>query len=382
MYREKNKKSALQAKRQSGSYRYVLSMMLLLFPCLAICQDTVVDTASWFVGQKQNDVLLERVSRSLQAKNGEGDGVAATYKDGRMKSFDRFWGAATVGTTGFGIDISSPVTQMVNLRAGFSIMPSLKTTMHFHVGVGDKDPKYDKDGNRIETKFERLSKAFEQVTGMRVNENVEMIGRPTFWNVHLLADVYCFPNKKWHLTGGFYLGNRQIAKAYNSTRDMNALLTVCIYNTLYDKVINAVEDPWNIDNEVLLMEYGNAAIVLDQDKTETLYKYMKRYGRMGFHLGDYWVEPDEDGMMKCKVTANPLKPYLGFGYGDATPEKGKWVAFSLDAGLLFWGGTPRVDCYGTDLVDMHVRGRVGSYIDFISTLKAYPVINLKVAVPL
>ena len=348
---------------------HLFTLFLLLVAGMASAQE-VVDTASWFVGQKKNDVLLETQAQSITLQRPDAD---ETHR------FDRLWGAVTLGTTGIGIDVATPVSEMVHLRAGFSIMPSLKAKMHFHVGVGESDPKYDKQGNRIETKFEKLSKAFEQVTGMEMHENVEMIGRPTFYNVKLLADVFPFANKKWHLTAGFYYGNKQIAKAYNSTRDMNALFSVNMYNMLYSKVIEAVEDPWNIDNEVVLMEYGNAAIILPQEQTEYLYKYMKRYGRMGIHLGDYYVEPDKDGMMKCKVTANRLKPYLGFGYGDATPQGDKRVAFSLEAGMLFWGGTPRVDCYGTNLVDMHVKGRAGSYIDAIAALKVFPVVELRVA---
>ncbi|MCR4852320.1 MAG: hypothetical protein K5893_01860 [Prevotella sp.] len=349
------------------SLRHILTVLLLLAAGVTFGQEL---DSIWSVGQKENDVMLETRPQDVTLLRPT---KSETYR------FDRLWGAVTVGTTGFGFDLATPISEMVHLRAGFAIMPSLKTDMTFSIRVGESDPKYDKNGNRIETKFEKLANAFQQVTGKEIRENVNMIGRPTFYNAKLLVDVFPFHNKKWFLTGGIYYGNEQIAKAYNSTEDMNVLYSVSLYNSLHGKVIEAVEDPWNIDNEVVIMEYGNAAIVLPQEQTEYLYKYMKRYGRMGIHLGDYYLEPDEDNMVRCSVKANRLKPYLGFGYGNATPQGDKRVAFSLEAGLMMWGGTPRVDCYGTDLVDMNVKGRVGHYIDFFKAMKAYPVVNLRVA---
>ena len=46
---------------------------------------------------------------------------------------------------------------------------------------------------------------------------------------------------------------------------------------------------------------------------------------------------------------------------------------------MFWGGTPRVDCYGTDLVKMNVKGKVGDYVKFFEALKVFPVINLRIS---
>ena len=349
--------------------RWTYSVLFLLLSEMAFGQD-VVDTLAWERGMKQNDVMVETRAQDVTLLRPT---MSETHR------FDRLWGALSLGTTGIGLDLSTPISEAVHLRAGFSIFPSLKTHMNFGIRVGESDPKYDKNGNRIETKFEKLANAFNQVTGKELSENVRMVGRPTFYNAKLLVDVFPFKNKKWFLTGGIYYGNEQIARAYNTPEAMNVLYSVSLYNSLHGKVIDAVEDPWNIDNEVVLMEVGNAAIVLEQEKTEYLYKYMKRYGRMGIHLGDYYLEPDKDNMVKCSVKANRLKPYLGFGYGNATPQGDKRYAFSLEAGMLMWGGTPRVDCYGTDLVDMNVKGRVGHYVDFFKALKAFPVVNLRIA---
>ena len=76
------------------------------------------------------------------------------------------------------------------------------------------------------------------MTGYQVNNYVDVIGVPTFYNFNLFVDVFPFKqNKHWHFTAGFYWGNSQIAKAYNTTEDMPSLVAVGIYNTMYEKAI-------------------------------------------------------------------------------------------------------------------------------------------------
>lgn len=287
--------------------------------------------------------------------------------------------ALTLGTTGVGIDLAMPVGNYVRVRAGYAFMPSFKHNMNFGLAIAEDDPKYDKQGNRIETKFEKLSKLFEQATGHEVGTSVDMIGRPVYNNVKLLVDVFPFRNKKWFFTGGFYFGSSNIARAYNRQEDMATLYSVDMYNRMYDKVMAAYDDPWNPFNDVLLFEYNGMPFYLPSDMADMMHTYMGRYGRMGIHLGDYFLVPDEDCMVKATVKANRFKPYLGFGYGNATPQGDKKYAFMLEAGVMFWGGNPTVDCYGTDLVKMHVKGRVGDYVNFFKSLEVFPVINLRIS---
>ena len=294
------------------------------------------------------------------------------------KAFNHLDLAINVGTTGIGFELATPIGEYVMLRAGFDYMPRFTVKMNFGIQVGD-------DPTTSQSKFEKMQSMLEQFTGFEVNNSVDMIGKPTFYNFKLLVDVYPFKNnKKWHFTGGFYWGNSQIAEAYNTTEDMPSLMAVQIYNHMYEyfTVINEEYGDYNYVYEPFYDDY-----YIDPDMGDQMREKFENYGRMGINMGTkkdgtaYIMEPDENGMAKAKVKANSFKPYLGFGYGT-TMDRKKSYKISFDCGVLFWGGTPQVITHdGTDLInDMsHVKGKVGTYVDIIEQFKVYPVINFRIA---
>jgi len=156
-------------------------------------------------------------------------------KSGLFKHLDL---SLTAGTTGVGFDVATPISNIMQVRAGFAAMPHFDYDMHFGVQVGD-DPTASKD------KFKRLSGLLEDFTGYKVDNSVRMIGQPSFHHFSLMVDVMPFKNKDWHLTAGVFVGPEKFAKAFNSTEDMPSLMAVGIYNTLYNKVANSpvLNDP-------------------------------------------------------------------------------------------------------------------------------------------
>lgn len=277
----------------------------------------------------------------------------------------------SLGTTGIGVELASPIGKMVQVRTGFDFMPHFNHNMHFDIQT------YDETGI-IVTKFDQLATTMQQMTGYTVDKQIDMVGKPTFYNFKLLVDVFPLHNKKWHFTGGFYLGPSTIATAMNSTGDMSTLLAVGIYNKMYDyfKSDKYLDEP-------LYGTYYVDPAVGDQLKAK-----FTSYGRMGIHIGDkkdgslYMMEPGTDGTVYARAKVNSFKPYIGFGYGNAQATKSRPFNVSFDCGLLFWGGTPRVITHdGTDLAhDMKsVRGKVGDYVDLIKVFKVFPVIDLKIS---
>lgn len=283
--------------------------------------------------------------------------------------------SVSLGTTGIGIDVSSPIGNYVNLRAGFDFMPHFHHNMTFEVQVGD-------DPTQSEPKFRRLSGLLEGMTGYKVDNKIDMIGEPSFYNFKFLVDVFPLKNnKKWHITAGFYLGPSKIAKAYNTTEDMPSLMAVGIYNNMYDKILAGeplFEDtflPYEMEEKVIA------------------------YGRMGINVGNYshdiydengqllhakgtpyMMEPDENGMAKASVKVNSFKPYLGIGYGGRLLKNSDKYHVAVDCGLLFWGGTPSIITHdGTDMAhDVEdIMDRVGDYVDLMKGFKVYPVINIR-----
>ena len=335
----------------------------------------------------------------------------------KLQAFHHLDLSLTTGTTGLGIDVATPIDDYLQIRTGFSFMPHFSHTMHFGVQVGD-------DPATSQSKFERLSGLLTSFTGYKVDNQVDMLAIPTYWNWNLMVDVKPFRNKHWHFTAGFYLGNRQIGKAYNTTEDMPSLMAVGIYNNMYNKAANNL--PY--------ASIGNADLYLPTEVSQKLLDY----GRMGIHLGDYthdvyydedvvmttpggdfigddyydegdiiyhgtsWTDengvehgpdvkyhkgdayrmvPDDDSMAKAWAYVNRFKPYLGFGYGGRLMKNDDRWNISFDCGILFWGGKPDIVTHdGTDLVNdvENIGGKVGDYVDFISKFKAFPVLNLRI----
>ncbi len=320
----------------------------------------------------------------------------------KNKVFQNLDVSVTAGTTGIGIDVASKIGDYVQLRAGYEYMPRFHKSIYFPIEVGGEPArKYDADGNRIESRFDRLSKALTQVTGFEVQDEVEMIGKPTVNNFKFLVDVFPFKqNKHWHFTAGFYWGPSEFAYAENSTQAMMSLLAVGMYNQLHYKITNNLSIYDGVTPDILkekkavFEEYGRMGFPLGQ-YTHDVYGYYPRteygkYGKVIHEAGEYgllhskgdtyMMEPDTDGMVKVSARSNSFKPYLGFGYGGRLLKNRDDWHVSFDAGAMFWGGTPDLITHdGTNLTQdiENVSGKVGDWIDFLGGIKVYPVLSVR-----
>lgn len=281
--------------------------------------------------------------------------------------------SVTLGSTGVGFDLASPIGDYVQVRAGYAFMPHIHHNMTFGV---------QSEQSISEASFNRMADVMENLTGHRVKNQVVMVGVPTMNNAKLLVDVFPFKNNRhWHFTAGAYWGPTQIAKAYNRTEDMPSLMAVSTYNHMYEKAI--VREP------LISVDYnGNEFCFPDDPEIKDEIKdIFLSYGRMGVRIGNhvsdgspYIMEPDEDSMVKAKVNTNSFKPYLGFGYGGRLFKNNDRYAISFDCGAMFWGGTPSIVTHdGTDLANdvRDIGGKVGAYVDLIKVFKVYPVLNVR-----
>ena len=300
--------------------------------------------------------------------------------------------SVTLGTTGIGIDVASPVTEWAQLRLGYEFMPRFTKVMKFDMTINGKPARsYDEDGNRQETNFDKLKEFLYDFTGLDVEDHADMEGKPTMNNFKFLVDVFPFKkNRHWHFTAGFYLGPSQFAEAVNTTETMVSLVSARIYNSMYDKAIN---------NEPLIdfskfTDIENVVINLPPEAADKLTKF----GRVGFAVGyyshdmvdskgvehkagdRYIVEPDEKCMVHVYAKSNAFKPYLGFGYGGRLLKNRDDWKVSFDCGAMFWGGTPDLYVHdGTNLTEdvENVNGQVGTYVDLFKAFKVYPVLSFR-----
>ena len=322
----------------------------------------------------------------------------------------------TLGTPGIGIDVASPIGNYVQVRAGYEFMPRLTKRMSFEMTINGQPAKsYDEDGNRQETRFDKLKEFMYSFTGYDIEDHVDMIGKPTMNNFKFMVDVFPFKNNKhWHFTAGFYWGSSKFAEAENSTEAMVSLVSAGIYNKMYESAKNG--DPLISFDPYQFPTLSGVSIQMpDQVRKKFL-----DYGEMGFVVGylthditdaegnvlmsktmvdtkgntiqrPYIVAPDEDGMVRVTASSKSFKPYLGFGYGGNLVKKRDDWKISFDCGAMFWGGTPELVVYhGLKLPDGSYRdisltedvenigGKVGSYVKLFKSLKVYPVLSLRI----
>lgn len=274
--------------------------------------------------------------------------------------------AFTLGTTGLGLEVKTPLTEWAALRLGFDGIPKFNMPLSFDVAT------YSGETGEVNN-FEHVKDIMYDITGEEMDETVHMNAKPNIYNFKLLVDVYPFKNdRRWHFTAGLYFGSSVIGRAVNAKDETSSLVAMNLYNRIYDKMAaSGGEDPL----------FGDIYITPDT------YEKMMRYGRVGIHLGDYkdgtpyYMTPEANGTVSAVAYANRVKPYLGFGFASPV-DKSRRLNIGFDAGALFWGGSP--DIILADGVNMttqlkNVRGKVGRYADFVKAIKVYPSISFRIS---
>ncbi len=286
----------------------------------------------------------------------------------RCNVFNNLELGATIGTTGLGLELATPVTKWVNLRAGFTVIP------HFNVPLSFGITSYT-DGKVNGGNFSKIKDMMYDISGFEIDDVVDVDGSPRMTNFKLLVDVFPIPNNKhWHITLGFYTGPSRVAKAINTMTEMPSLLAIGMYNRLYDHAVSDGFIDYPIWND----------IYLDPDQADMIKDRLESYGRLGIHIGDYkdgtpyYMEPDKDGTVKADAVVNRFRYYVGCGYTGAMSEDKRWN-ITVDAGVMMWGGSPKVINHeGVDMSQLvNVRGKVGDYLGFMKSLAVYPVVELK-----
>lgn len=280
--------------------------------------------------------------------------------------------AGNIGTTGFGLELASPVTEWAKIRVGVDYMPKFVIPMTFNL-----DSYVD---GHVNNKFDRIREIMYEMSGLTIDKDVKMESKPTMTTFRLLVDVYPFRNKHWHVTAGFFLGGNSVGKSLNKMEEMPSLLVLNMYDRLYHETTSEDFITNIIDNPII------DDIYLDPEIAEVIQNKFRSFGELCIHVGDhkdgtpYMMMPDEDGTVSAKAKVNKFRPYLGFGYGGAMSKDGKWQA-SFDAGVQFWGGCPKVTTHdGTVLNDLvNLRGKVDSYMNLMKALVVYPTIDFRIS---
>ncbi len=307
-----------------------------------------------------------------------------------------------IAATGIGADIAMPVGDYVRVRTGFTYMPRFKMKSNFGVEVTGL--------NIDEDQMRRMKDMMRNFTGVEMQDNVDIIMKPTWGSFKFLVDVMPFKNNKhWNLTVGFFAGPSRIGKAVNSEEATPTLVAVNTYNTMYGRACKG-EDLFVYEKADGTFASGG----IPQDLVDKLVGF----GMMGMPLGTFadgekaMMVPDKNYVAKAEMHVNKFRPYVGLGYTTNLSHNGEY-RLAVDAGVMFWGGHPSVyvdnvyrlktveqdaDYYYYDTVWMrqddytyvdvvpqriditrdveNIRGKVGDMVKMAKHFKCYPMLSV------
>ena len=95
---------------------------------------------------------------------------------------------------------------------------------------------------------------------------------------------------------------------------------------------------------------------------------------IGLALGDYFIEPTEQGNAEATLKVNGFRPYLGIGFGHSVPKNR--IGFQFDLGVQFWG-SPKVYVQDKQLTEQSTNGEDGGVIKTISKVSVYPCMSFR-----
>lgn len=228
-----------------------------------------------------------------------------------------------LGTTGIGVEVAAPVTNYVQVRAGVSIMPTIKAK-DISIDISAKDADWNNVKKTvtdlqaadvysyISAEDKKLVDGFTQYLGSSLPHDVLINGEVGMTNFKFLVDVYPFKGS-FHLTAGVYTSKSQFAEVYTTNcQDQFNALTYFNQN-LAGKTIKATTP-----------------------LGEVPYTFGKK---IGVEMGDYLLEPNGNEV-RGFVKVGGVKPYVGLGFGRAVPQKHR-LAFNFDLGAMLWG-SPKI----------------------------------------
>ena len=250
----------------------------------------------------------------------------AQYNDQvELGIFDNMSVGLGLGTTGISLDVAAPITPILAVRLGADIVP--KITIHPKLDLG------------ITKDIQEISM---DLIGERLPDKIDFDGKIKFAAGHLLVDIYPFKKSSFHVTAGAYLGGKEIGNL----------------NTAGDQILLKA-----------IYEYNKAIELVDPDL------------KVGVKLGNYFLEPNKDGVIKTSLEVNALRPYIGIGFGRAVPTKHRF-ACNFDLGFQFWG-TPKIYLEGDNgkkhLDKSDLDPESAKALKKLSETTFWPVLNVRCA---
>jgi hypothetical protein len=92
-------------------------------------------------------------------------------------------------------------------------------------------------------------------------------------------------------------------------------------------------------------------------------------------IGDIIIDPGAEGKVEASLKVNPVKPYLGIGFGRSVPRSK--VGFKCELGAMYQG-TPQIKAITGKLVEGQANKKLNDSNKFLKDFTIYPVLKLQV----
>jgi len=247
-------------------------------------------------------------------------------------------GLEIFSTTGFGIELSTPLSPHLGLRGGISMFP--KFNFDFTAdGPTIEESLMNKIDEAImsEPEIELALRQNGLPTRARgINTDIDASASLNFLNAKILADYYPSARRPFHFTFGLYIGNSRLIKANGGIEEGYRVLEVL---NMFE--YNYLDDPFSISDD-----------------------------------GKYKISGRDIKNIDLAFKTQSVKPYLGFGFGRTVPKKAVGVRFDMGA---YYMGTPKLSSSNINVQNtINDELEASDVADLLKYLSFYPVLSLKI----
>ena len=268
-----------------------------------------------------------------------GSGISA---QDAVKAFEHLTaGVEVLSTTGFGLELATPLHPKFSLRAGISLLPyNYNTTFKTNV-----DPSFKKTVDDVINADQSIIAALKQqnlpTSVSAINSDVKAKATLDFFNGKILADYYPWPKRAFHVTAGVYIGKSNLVKVKGNMVD----------GAKVKNILTIVKNTGGVDYFSTPFLQGSGYTVTVKD-----------------------IMDDVQGSVKI----NSVKPYVGIGFGRTTPNRR--IGLNVDIGA-FYQGTPKITSNNANIQKL-IDDKLSGVSDVLKSFPVYPIVSLKLNVKL
>ena len=211
-----------------------------------------------------------------------------------MEPFRHFSVGVEAGLHGVGIEVATPVLPSLVLKAGYNWFPSSEL-INTDVSADTKDLKDAQEQYTALTSYQFQNKFGDEAV-------VSAGAQVGLSNFKLMLNWYPFKSSNFYLAGGLYYAPKDDDKPFLRISG------------------NTTENDW-------------AALQELRDKSGVDYDISLEIGNEKYAI----MEKDGKGYLQADYKIDPLKYYVGFGFGRSIPNK--LIGFQFELGTMIYHST-------------------------------------------